>query len=83
MHISQKLAQTASQQKPTFSFEFFPPKTAQGVQNLYARWERMYELAPTFIDITFGAGGRHSQLTFEMVAEAQSTGLESCMQVSR
>jgi methylenetetrahydrofolate reductase (NADPH) len=29
MHISQKLAQSRAEGKPTFSFEFFPPKTAQ------------------------------------------------------
>jgi 5,10-methylenetetrahydrofolate reductase len=29
MHISQKLAQARDEGKPTFSFEFFPPKTAQ------------------------------------------------------
>jgi 5,10-methylenetetrahydrofolate reductase len=29
MHISQKLAQAREEGKPTFSFEFFPPKTAQ------------------------------------------------------
>jgi methylenetetrahydrofolate reductase (NADPH) len=31
MHISQKLAQARVEGKPTYSFEFFPPKTAQGV----------------------------------------------------
>jgi 5,10-methylenetetrahydrofolate reductase len=29
MHISEKLAQSRAEGKPTFSFEFFPPKTAQ------------------------------------------------------
>jgi methylenetetrahydrofolate reductase (NADPH) len=83
MHISQKLAQAASQQKPTFSFEFFPPKTAQGVQNLYDRMDRMHDLGPAFIDITWGAGGRHSQLTCEMVSAAQSHyGLETCMHLT-
>lgn len=37
MHISEKLAEAKKASKPTFSFEFFPPKTAQGVQNLYDR----------------------------------------------
>ena len=41
MHISEKLYAAQKTGKPGFSFEFFPPKTAQGVQNLY---DRMYDL---------------------------------------
>lgn len=83
MHISKKLAISHENNKPTFSFEFFPPKTAQGVQNLYDRMDRMHDLGPTFIDITWGAGGRHSQLTCEMVDAAQSRyGLETCMHLT-
>ncbi len=83
MHISSKLAFSHENSKPTFSFEFFPPKTAQGVQNLYDRMDRMHDLGPTFIDITWGAGGRHSQLTCEMVNAAQAHyGLETCMHLT-
>ena len=83
MHISSKLAFAHSHNKPTFSFEFFPPKTAQGVQNLYDRMDHMHDLGPTFIDITWGAGGRHSQLTCEMVNAAQAHyGLETCMHLT-
>ncbi len=83
MHISQKLSINHSKSQPSFSFEFFPPKTAQGVQNLYDRMDRMHDLGPAFIDITWGAGGRHSQLTCEMVDAAQSRyGLETCMHLT-
>jgi methylenetetrahydrofolate reductase (NADPH) len=83
MHISSKLAASHEASKPTFSFEFFPPKTAQGVQNLYDRMDRMHDLGPAFIDITWGAGGRHSQLTCEMVNAAQAHyGLETCMHLT-
>lgn len=83
MHISAKLAASHEAHKPTFSFEFFPPKTAQGVQNLYDRMDRMHDLGPAFIDITWGAGGRHSQLTCEMVNAAQAHyGLETCMHLT-
>ena len=83
MHISTKLDAAHSQSKPTFSFEFFPPKTAQGVQNLYDRMDRMHDLGPTFVDITWGAGGRHSTLTCEMVSAAQTNyGLETCMHLT-
>ena len=83
MHISQKLAKARSANQPTFSFEFFPPKTAQGVQNLYDRMDRMHDLGPQFIDVTWGAGGRLSHLTCEMVKVAQSVyGLETCMHLT-
>ncbi|KAI9678326.1 MAG: hypothetical protein M1817_006272 [Caeruleum heppii] len=83
MHIKDKLAQAEQDGKPMFSFEFFPPKTAQGVQNLYDRMDRMHGLGPSFIDITWGAGGRLSELTCEMVNVAQSVyGLETCMHLT-
>ena len=83
MHISQSLAETERSGQPSFSFEFFPPKTAQGVQNLYGRMDRMHGLGPSFIDITWGAGGRLAQLTCEMVSVAQSQyGLETCMHLT-
>lgn len=83
MHISQMVAEAQSSKQPKFSFEFFPPKTAQGVQNLYDRMDRMHALGPSFIDITWGAGGRLAQLTCEMVNVAQSQyGLETCMHLT-
>ncbi|KAJ5666322.1 Methylenetetrahydrofolate reductase 1 [Penicillium maclennaniae] len=45
--------------------------------------DRMHGLGPSFIDITWGAGGRHSDLTLEMVGVAQSVyGLETCMHLT-
>ncbi|KAF1948493.1 methylenetetrahydrofolate reduct [Byssothecium circinans] len=83
MHISEKLALSRAEGKPTFSFEFFPPKTAQGVQNLYDRMDRMHDFGPTFIDVTWGAGGTLSHLTCEMVKVAQNVyGLETCMHLT-
>ena len=38
---------------PYFSFEYFPPKTEAGVENLYLRIERMASLQPVFIDVTW------------------------------
>ncbi|TVY48767.1 Methylenetetrahydrofolate reductase 1 [Lachnellula cervina] len=83
MHVSQMLSEAERSKQPKFSFEFFPPKTAQGVQNLYDRMDRMHALGPSFIDITWGAGGRLAQLTCEMVSVAQSQyGLETCMHLT-
>jgi len=83
MHVRQMIAQAEADGQPSFSFEYFPPKTAQGVQNLYDRMERMYDFGPKFIDITWGAGGRVAELTSEMVARAQAFfGLETCMHLT-
>ncbi|EPS28159.1 hypothetical protein PDE_03105 [Penicillium oxalicum 114-2] len=83
MHIRDMLASKEAAGEPSISFEFFPPKTAQGVQNLYDRMDRMHGLGPSFIDITWGAGGHLSDLTCEMVNVAQSVyGLETCMHLT-
>lgn len=86
MKIAEKLKLThacANLPPATFSFEFFVPKTSQGVQNLYDRMDRMYDLNPIFVDITWNAGGRSSTLTNDMVYTAQSTlGLETCMHLT-
>ncbi|KAJ5604618.1 Methylenetetrahydrofolate reductase 1 [Penicillium lagena] len=83
MHIREKLAQNEAAGQPGISFEFFPPKTAQGVQNLYDRMDRMHGLGPSFVDVTWGAGGRLSDLTCEMVGVAQTVyGLETCMHLT-
>jgi methylenetetrahydrofolate reductase (NADPH) len=83
MHIKEMLAESKETAAPSFSFEYFPPKTAQGVQNLYDRMDRMYNFGPKFIDITWGAGGRIAELTCEMVQQAQAVyGLETCMHLT-
>ena len=83
MHIHEMISEAEQTGHPSFSFEYFPPKTAQGVQNLYDRIERMYDFGPKFIDITWGAGGRIAELTCEMVMQAQTYfGLETCMHLT-
>jgi len=52
---------------PLFSFEFFPPKTAAGEQSLYQTVERLRELRPTFVSVTYGAGGSTREKTLELV----------------
>lgn len=84
MRISEKLQrQHEDSDRATFSFEFFVPKTSQGVQNLYERMDRMYQTQPEFIDITWNAGGRLSMLSTDLVATAQGVlGLETCMHLT-
>ncbi|EGG23463.1 methylenetetrahydrofolate reductase [Cavenderia fasciculata] len=68
---------------PFYSFEYFPPKTMEGVQNLYDRLGRMLLLEPLFVDITWGAGGSTSELTLEIADTAQNIcGLETMMHLT-
>ncbi|KAG6832264.1 hypothetical protein H0H87_002160 [Tephrocybe sp. NHM501043] len=83
MKISQKIEQSLQEDKVWWSFEYFPPRTAQGLQNLLDRIERMRALGPEFIDITWNAGGRTSDLTSEMVKTCQGLiGIETCMHLT-
>ncbi|KAG0226223.1 hypothetical protein BGW42_003817 [Actinomortierella wolfii] len=83
MKVIDKIRKAEEEGRPYWSFEYFPPKTTAGVQNLYDRMERMYNLGPEFIDITWNAGGTSSDLTTELVATAQSVyGLETCMHLT-
>jgi methylenetetrahydrofolate reductase (NADPH) len=63
MRIDQLLAGP----EPVFSFEFFPPKTEQGEQNLYAALAELRTLEPSFVSVTYGAGGSTRAKTIEIV----------------
>jgi methylenetetrahydrofolate reductase (NADPH) len=52
--------------RPTLSFEFFPPKTEAGFDNLVKRLESMSDMNPVWIDVTFGAGGSTPEKTIEI-----------------
>ena len=51
-----------------FSFEFFPPKTQDGIENLYLRMDRMSNLNPSFVDITWTK--RSSEKVLEICSNA-------------
>jgi methylenetetrahydrofolate reductase (NADPH) len=53
--------------RTTFSFEFFPPKTSQGFEELFATIVRLEELRPSFVSVTYGAGGSTRELTHDLV----------------
>ncbi len=55
-----------------YSFEYFPPKTDEGVANLVERQHRMFAYGPTFCDITWGAGGSTADLTLDIAKRMQN-----------
>ena len=63
---------------PTFSFEFFPPKTEAGEQNLAEALEGLRGLDPAFVSVTYGAGGSTREKTIETVKRIKDEhGLEA------
>jgi methylenetetrahydrofolate reductase (NADPH) len=63
---------------PAFSFEFFPPRTPQGEQNLYRALSELRVLEPAFVSVTYGAGGSTREKTLEIVKRIKDEwGLEA------
>jgi methylenetetrahydrofolate reductase (NADPH) len=68
---------------PTFSFEFFPPRTPEAVGKLQTTTARLSRLNPDYFSVTFGAGGSTRDLTFETVLEIhKSTGIKGVPHIS-
>ena len=69
--------------KPVYSFEFFPPKTPEGITKLAATSKLLAALQPRFFSVTFGAGGSTRDHTFETVLDLQkNTGIEAAPHLS-
>jgi methylenetetrahydrofolate reductase (NADPH) len=57
----------------TVSFEFFPPKTAADAEALYENIAHLETLQPSFVSVTYGAGGSTRQLTHDLVLRLKQT----------
>jgi methylenetetrahydrofolate reductase (NADPH) len=69
MHITDIMAK----ESPTFSFEFFPPKTAEAAESLFQTVRELEEYMPNFVSVTYGAGGSTRDLTHDLVERIQTT----------
>src|SRR5256885_8711564 len=58
---------------PTFSFEFFPPKTPAAAESLYQTIRELEDYMPHFVSVTYGAGGSTRDLTHDLVERIQNT----------
>ena len=77
MRIDERIA---SGSEPSFSFEFFPPKTDEGERNLGRALAELSRLSPTFVSVTYGAGGSATERrkTIDIVAHLKRDyGMES------
>ena len=72
MHIRDLLRQ----QQPCCSFEFFPPRTREGAEQLYKTMVDLVLLRPSYVSVTYGAGGSTRELTHGLIIRIREhTGL--------
>ncbi|MGB9578140.1 MAG: methylenetetrahydrofolate reductase [NAD(P)H], partial [Halothiobacillaceae bacterium] len=68
---------------PSFSCEFFPPKSEEGAARLRATWQALKAMQPSYFSVTFGAGGSTQERTFDTVREIQrDSGIEAAPHLS-
>ncbi|HTL29872.1 MAG TPA: methylenetetrahydrofolate reductase [NAD(P)H] [Tepidisphaeraceae bacterium] len=66
-----RIDQLLGQGKPTISFEFFPPKTDAGFSSLYKTIDELKPLNPSYVSVTYGAGGSTREKTVALVERIQ------------
>jgi methylenetetrahydrofolate reductase (NADPH) len=69
MHITDIMAK----ETPMFSFEFFPPKTPEAAESLYQTIRELEAYMPSFVSVTYGAGGSTREFTHDLVERIQTT----------
>ena len=57
--------------RPVISFEFFPPKTDKGFESLYRTVRELKRLEPSYVSVTYGAGGSTRRKTVDIVSRVQ------------
>src|SRR4051794_8791016 len=62
-----RIDEILEERRPVFSFEFFPPKTDEGVENLWGAAQVLRHEEPAYVSVTYGAGGSTRDRTIEIV----------------
>lgn len=68
-----KIIDIIKSEKPTLSFEVFPPKTSDKFDTVKKATEEIAALKPDFMSVTYGAGGGTSEFTADIAANLQDT----------
>ncbi len=75
--------QTQQHYEKQFSFEFFPPKSERGVENLISVRDELAQRRPRFFSVTYGAGGSTRERTFQTVSQiTRDTGIPAAPHLS-
>ena len=75
--------ESQKQYEHTYSFEFFPPKTDDGIAKLEATSQVLAKLRPRFFSVTFGAGGSTRDRTCETVLDIRAkSGIDAAPHIS-
>jgi methylenetetrahydrofolate reductase (NADPH) len=73
-----RIDEILEERRPVFSFEFFPPKTDEGMENLWRVASELRDDEPAFVSVTYGAGGSTRDRTITIVKRIkQELGLEA------
>lgn len=73
-----KIIESLASKKPSFSFEFFPPKDEAGQEQLFETVAQLRPYEPTFVSVTYGAGGSRRRLTVDLTVRIErETGIEA------
>ena len=70
-----KIKEILAQGKPTLSFEVFPPKTEAAYESVEKAASEIAKLKPSFMSVTYGAGGGTSRYTVEIASMIQDLGV--------
>lgn len=78
-----RISEALQGDEPVFSFEFFPPKTEEGVAQLFSAIEALQPLGPSYVSVTYGAGGATRDGTVEIAERIQNEyGIETMAHLS-
>lgn len=73
-----KISELLKHKEPSFSFEFFPPKDEAGFEELFKTVGLLKHLNPTYVSVTYGAGGSTRRKTVDLVTRIKrELGIES------
>jgi methylenetetrahydrofolate reductase (NADPH) len=67
-----KISELYAQKKPVISFEIFPPKLETPVETIFSTLEKLKDLSPSFISVTYGAGGSSAARSIDIASRVKN-----------